>query len=177
MENAVYHPDDGKLERVFCLCLGTGRFLRATFVPLVVSKGDVVLLQPRGDAFCQKMDATGGKYDIETVNPDGSVKVDSVQLRGWAGAVSTPGGSGQVAVLDAARAGHFSGLRLLGVGLTEAGVEAPGSPAVSFLADLLHALFEGGCRALSVVCTDNLPGSGARLRAAVGRAAAGGAAA
>ena len=142
-----------------CVCLGSGRFLRAVLVPAVEAAGlKSIVFQTRGNSFPSMMygprKATG-TYEVDTVEFDGRVltSTHSVVAAGTLG-----NAKGQAAWLSLP--GQLPNLRVIGVGVTEAGL-ASGSAAMKDLARFLFACFNANVQGpLSVINTDNMPGNG-----------------
>ncbi|KAJ0412626.1 hypothetical protein ATCC90586_006993 [Pythium insidiosum] len=149
------------------VCIGSGRFLRAVLVP-VLQRLDchVVLLQPRGTAFADACREDSNIYSIETIQPDGQIVPETIELRAV----------GSLARDDDKRAflrlpGRLQGLRFVGFGVTDAGLQR-GSAAIShltaFLVECWHAIPDNR---LSVLNTDNVPSNGDLIRSLVLQAA------
>ncbi|KAM3577219.1 hypothetical protein VYU27_000901 [Nannochloropsis oceanica] len=145
-----------------CVCLGSGRFLRAVLVPAVEAAGlKSIVFQTRGNSFPSMMygprKATG-TYEVDTVEFDGRVltSTHSVVAAGTLG-----NAEGQAAWLSLPA--QLPNLRVIGVGVTEAGL-ASGSVAMKDLARFLFACFKANVQGpLSVINTDNMPGNGPKI--------------
>ena len=126
----------------------------------------VVCLQTR----CKPTNArrsAAGTYEVDTVEFDGRVRTSEHPVVA-AGSLGAKAGRGAWLGLPA----QLPGLRVVGVGVTEAGV-AEGSQAMLDLAAFLLACYKADVRGpLSVVNTDNVPGNGPKIAAFVAAAAA-----
>lgn len=156
------------LNEDYCICLGAGRFLRAVLVPALSHVGmRCIIAQPRGTGFQEYLDGRGdGCYEVDTVTRDGSV-VTSLYSVISVGSLGTE--EGLRAFLSLPRRLQ-SRLKVIGVGVTEAGV-VEGSHAMFLLMELLHKCFEAGVPRCSVINTDNVPENGNMMRAHVAAAA------
>ncbi len=66
-----------------CLCLGTGRFLRAVLVPALTACGyHPSLIQPRGNSFVSYLRDEKGSYPVDTVTSTGVVETTRVSCYG-----------------------------------------------------------------------------------------------
>jgi hypothetical protein len=177
-----------------CVCLGTGRFLRAVLVPALSQSGfRTALVQPRGrtlldsvlllqaDDAAQADDASDGAktYPVDTVLATGEVETAHVPMYG---AFSLGAAEDRKALFEWLGAYRFSndnssggGMpRVLGVGVTEAGLSGPETSAMKDLYEILRCLCTA-CRTstaadsssllkMSVINTDNVPFNGDVLR-------------
>ena len=117
-----------------CLCIGTGRFLRAVLVPILVEGGyHPILVQPRGRSFLEFMhESSGHTYPVDTVLPDGSIQTDQVPCFG---AFSWGQPSDRVAFNEwMTNQDDWQHLRVIGVGVTEAGLASHNTPVMKHLA-------------------------------------------
>ncbi|RHY07082.1 hypothetical protein DYB25_006257 [Aphanomyces astaci] len=97
---------------------------------------NVVVLQTRGDDFVKQCTLDNLQYEVDTVERDGSVSTQVVQLAG----VASLGVAAQKAAFFG-RIPELTHLRYVGVGVTEAGIH-PSSQAMKDLAAFLVALVE-----------------------------------
>ncbi|RQM21744.1 hypothetical protein B5M09_009463 [Aphanomyces astaci] len=97
---------------------------------------NVVVLQTRGDDFVKQCTLDNLQYEVDTVERDGSVSTQEVQLAG----VASLGVAAQKAAFFG-RIPELTHLRYVGVGVTEAGIH-PSSQAMKDLAAFLVALVE-----------------------------------
>jgi hypothetical protein len=180
------HSSGGSAEscEVDCLCLGTGRFLRAVLVPALVGAGlrPPVLVQPRGRTFLDLLlanddeDGSGGgcgSYEVDTILPCGQVETAQVPVSGAFSLGRDNDRQAFIEWLSSPSSTLFNsngGLpRILGVGVTEAGLSAPDTPAMKDLYMILKCLClrrssSAECSTMSVVNTDNVPFNGDVLR-------------
>ena len=156
------------LEVAQCVCLGSGRFLRAVLVPSLETCGVLsIVAQPRGTSFVEHMAGRGGLYEVDTVLRSGQTRTRSHRIVAC-GSLADDDGKSRFLALPA----RCPGLRYIGVGVTEAGIADPSSKAMRDLYALLRAMQEArraegrGCR-VSVICTDNMPDNGSAIRARV----------
>ncbi|EQC37806.1 hypothetical protein SDRG_04830 [Saprolegnia diclina VS20] len=153
----------GPTDSVTAVCLGAGRFLRSLLVPALRQLGHgVVVAQPRGHDFVDACLAAGSTYEMDVIERDGHTTTHTVELAG-VGTVGTP--DGRAAFLELPYKLPY--LRYIGVGVTEAGIQA-GSPAMADLASFLATCSVALPHAtLSVINTDNLPANGDTIQALV----------
>ncbi|ETV82154.1 hypothetical protein, variant 1 [Aphanomyces astaci] len=149
--------------QVDAVCFGSGRFLRAVLVPVWRHVNlNVVVLQTRGDDFVKQCTLDNLQYEVDTVERDGSVSTQEVQLAG----VASLGVAAQKAAFFG-RIPELTHLRYVGVGVTEAGIH-PSSQAMKDLAAFLVALVEYfPDKCISVINTDNLAANGDLIRSIV----------
>jgi len=152
--------DEAAFAKASAVCMGTGRFLRAVLVPALTELGEeVVLAQTRGTSFGSYMAKRENRaYEVDTVEHDGTVVTSSVPVAAC-GTLGTA--DGRLAFMSLP--GRLPALRLLGLGLTEAGIAHNGRSILD-LAEFLHGCFRAGLgrpeAPLSVVNTDNMPLNG-----------------
>ncbi|OQR81671.1 hypothetical protein THRCLA_11522 [Thraustotheca clavata] len=154
---------NGPLEDVQAICLGSGRFLRAVLVPAFryLNYG-VIVAQTRGRDFVDACLGAKGTYEVDTVDINGDITTDIVQLA----AVGTLGTSeGRTAFLQLPF--KLCNLQYIGVGVTESGIH-PESLAMkdlaAFLTECSQALPDAK---LSVINTDNVPANGDMIKKCV----------
>ena len=124
---------------VDCLCIGTGRFLRAVLVPLLTRNGScphsTLLVQPRGRSFVDAMSKDGATYyEIDTVLRDGTLESSTYPVAGaftWHSPATTDAFYRIGLPPCAAR------IRSLGLGVAEAGLQSPDTPIMQALYYLL----------------------------------------
>mmetsp|Transcript_47618 Transcript_47618/g.136995 ORF Transcript_47618/g.136995 Transcript_47618/m.136995 type:complete len:518 (-) Transcript_47618:260-1813(-) len=157
----VFAPlEEAAFSKVSAVCLGTGRFLRAVLVPALTELGEeVVLAQTRGTSFGTYMQRLKSRcYEVDTVQHDGSVVTAAVPVAAC-GSLGTE--EGRAAFMELP--GRLPGLRIVGLGLTEAGITHNGRSIID-LAEFLHECFHAGLGRgsgiLSVINTDNMPFNG-----------------
>mmetsp|Transcript_3410 Transcript_3410/g.5015 ORF Transcript_3410/g.5015 Transcript_3410/m.5015 type:complete len:628 (-) Transcript_3410:58-1941(-) len=194
--NALF-PEDKS--HIHALCIGSGRFLRSVLVPALIAAGNdndnggylnPVILQTRGRTFMDYCHArqsqtsnnsnssnsnTSGSdflnYEVDTVQHDGQVSTDIISCSG-AGSLGTV--DSKMAVLKDLLP-HLKILRLIGVGVTEAGMAHCHTKAMKDLYELLDTLrhlylysnFSWKCDnpngKISIVNMDNVPQNGSLL--------------
>jgi mannitol-1-phosphate/altronate dehydrogenase len=142
-----------------CVTIGSGRFLRAVFVPAMRALGEqVIVAQTRGSSFGKYFSTRNGSYEVDVVGIDGKVDTEEVTIAG-VGTLGRSDGRNSFMSLP----GKLLNLRYIGVGVTEAGVCHNGQ-AMKDLAELLHACFvakdswvkAAPTNRISVINTDNL---------------------
>ncbi|ETW04070.1 hypothetical protein H310_04447 [Aphanomyces invadans] len=145
---------------VDAICFGAGRFLRAVLVPAWRHVDlNVVVLQTRGDDFVKQCTLNNLRYEVDTVERDGSVSSQVVRVAG----VASLGVAAQKEAFFR-RIPEFTQLRFIGVGVTEAGIH-PSSQAMKDLAAFLSAFVEYfPDKPLSVINTDNVAANGDTIR-------------
>lgn len=125
-----------------CYCIGTGRFLRAVLVPALVQSGyRPALIQPRGRSFLnfvlsQPDEPCGARlYPIDTVLESGEIRTDHIPIYG---AFSLGSPEDRQALLQCGWTTHVKHPpRILGVGVTEAGLAHYDTPIMQDLYEIL----------------------------------------
>lgn len=158
-------PTVNKLDAI---CLGSGRFLRSVLVPAMNAAGFLPLIvQTRGDSFMRYMFdiwnpelSSCMEYDVDTVEANGDVRTDKVQISG-AGSLGKEEGKQALFDVLSSLSGPPS---IIGVGVTEAGLNE-GSKAMIDLLEILNVLYKtfdwtGDESTISIVNTDNVPQNG-----------------
>eukprot|EP00927_Polykrikos_kofoidii_P053507 TRINITY_DN4811_c0_g1_i1.p1 TRINITY_DN4811_c0_g1~~TRINITY_DN4811_c0_g1_i1.p1 ORF type:complete len:965 (+),score=116.25 TRINITY_DN4811_c0_g1_i1:51-2897(+) len=150
-------------EKVFAVCIGTGRFLRAVLVPALIETGsEVIMAQTRGTSFCEYLKGRQDRtFEVDTVQPDGTILTACFPV---AAAGSLGIAEGRSAFMQLPKLLPY--LRFIGLGLTEAGLVHNG-PSIVDLAEFLHGVFLLGVDRecpLSIVNTDNMPFNGDAIR-------------
>ncbi|KAG2502724.1 hypothetical protein BBO99_00009716, partial [Phytophthora kernoviae] len=142
------------------ICIGSGRFLRCVLVPTLRAAGSgVVVAQTRGTSFATACANAQGKYEVDTIQKDGSVQTQEIQVE----AVGSLGDAeGRKAFMQLPS--KLSKLHFIGFGVTESGIAKDG-PAIVDLAELLYNCFQAlPNNVISVVNTDNLPKNGDTIK-------------
>jgi mannitol-1-phosphate/altronate dehydrogenase len=185
------HPalrGEASWDAVDCLCVGTGRFLRATLVPLLTRHGRInstVLVQPRGQSFVQHMirnsanSSSGGTYQVDTVLRDGGLETSDYPV---AAAYSWGTREDWEAFVQEILP-RLSKVCVIGVGVTEAGLSSAQTPVLQALYRFFQCLWQqqtswqeqdqvaGGTtgthhhRKYCVIDMDNVPNNGATIQA------------
>jgi short subunit fatty acids transporter len=101
---------------------------RAVLVPAVELLGGVVIAQPRGEKFVAYMNERAGLYEVDTVLADGSVQTSRHQVEAC-DTLSDSKARSAFLTLPA----RLSGLRVIGVGITEAGFNIEKLVFVNFI--------------------------------------------
>jgi Mannitol-1-phosphate/altronate dehydrogenases len=157
------------------LCIGSGRFLRAVLVPaLVAANLKPAIVQTRGTSFMKycssrKSGEDQWTYEVDTVLHDGEIKTDVIVCYG-AGTLGTEEGKKDtLELLDG-----LKGIKLIGVGVTEAGLASATTKSMRDLFDILSRLQElmsvgtiacnNPSGKISIVNTDNVPHNGDVIR-------------
>jgi hypothetical protein len=186
--------DAASTSSIDCVCLGTGRFLRAVLVPALAQSGyRTALIQPRGRVLLDALllrsneaegdDTDGARtYEVDTVLATGEIETSRVPIHG---AFSLGALDDRQALFDWLRSYRFStndsngGIpRVLGVGVTEAGLSGSDTPAMRDLYEILQCFCStyssrssssssadsSGSR-MSVINTDNVPMNGDVIKA------------
>ncbi|KAL3937889.1 MAG: hypothetical protein SGBAC_007087 [Bacillariaceae sp.] len=153
------------------LCLGTGRFLRSVLVPTLVGAGlRPALIQTRGRSFLEFMAASSvSTYPVDTVLPSGEIQTDPVAC--W-GAFSFGKSEDKQYVLDTFLP-TLTGISVLGIGVTEAGLASKDTQVVQDLFLLLQRIqllitkdkkWDLKGRKICVIDMDNVPNNGDIVR-------------
>eukprot|EP00937_MAST-01D_sp_MAST-1D-sp2_P000815 g815.t1 len=157
--------DAPSFEQVSCVCLGSGRFLRSVLVPAVRQMGcSVIVAQTRSRTFCEYMASRpGNTYEVDCVSPDGSIATSEEPLAACGTLGDTEGRAAFMAL-----PGKLRHLRLVGVGVTEAGI-AHESQSMLDLAEFLFACMGAApsrahAHQLAVINTDNVPDNGDKIK-------------
>ncbi|OWZ11455.1 hypothetical protein PHMEG_00015520, partial [Phytophthora megakarya] len=142
------------------ICIGSGRFLRSVLVPTLIAAGSgVVVAQTRGTSFASACIKAQGTYEVDTIQPDGSVQTQEVQVEA-AGSLGEVDGRTSFLQLPS----KLHKLKFIGFGVTESGIVKDG-PAIVDLTELLYNCFlhlpDNG---ISVINTDNLPKNGDTIK-------------
>mmetsp|Transcript_21128 Transcript_21128/g.41839 ORF Transcript_21128/g.41839 Transcript_21128/m.41839 type:complete len:1121 (+) Transcript_21128:71-3433(+) len=170
-------------DEINSICLGSGRFLRSVLVPFLSSHSNTAVFQTRGrnfvDSFaigtCDKEQGVHAtlptlEYLIDTKNCDGSTTTQSITIcaAGTLGNSSAKSHFFQTVLAERAKS-----LEVIGVGVTEAGLQSRKNGTMVDLTTLLYRLYElGGVsesassknRRICVVNTDNVPNNGDLIR-------------
>jgi hypothetical protein len=154
-----------------CMCLGTGRFLRSVWGPMVGAATDTapVFLQTRGTSFIQYMmdreasPTNKSSYEVDVVLSDGTVRTEYVPCR----AVFSLGHDRASIEQYMWPLFRSRGVQIIAVGVTEAGLLSHTTSAMQDLFSLLlyvrhHELFDS-TQKLCVVNTDNVPNNGSTI--------------
>ncbi|KAG7378210.1 hypothetical protein PHYBOEH_000458 [Phytophthora boehmeriae] len=145
------------------VCIGSGRFMRAVLVPALRALDcSVIVVQTRGSSFADACAKAKGKYEVDTISPDGKVDTNVFELE----AVGSLGVSeGRTAFLDLPS--KLPNLKYIGLGVTEAGL-AEGSQVSKDLAEFLYRAFKDiPDNDLSIINTDNFPNNGDHIKSLV----------
>lgn len=181
-----WHPDylrddtatseSASSNNIDALCIGTGRFLRAVLIPILTRNGtcnSTVCVQPRGRSFFDAMVRQGGgSYEIDTVLRDGSLESSCIPV---AGAFSWGDEELSTAFYQQCLP-KLVNIRILGVGVTEAGLSSADTPIMQALYQFLSKFKQlqqeyyasshdnQGPPKLCVINMDNVPNNGNTLR-------------
>lgn len=160
----LFQPiDKAAFDKASCVCIGTGRFLRAVLLPAMREMGaSVVIGQTRGSTFGDYLHARGdGSYEVDVTLPSGKNATELFSVAA-AGTLGTPAGRAAFMALPA----QLPHLRLIGCGLTEAGICENG-PAMVDVAEFLYQCWKAGAgraHKLSIINTDNMPQNGDKIK-------------
>lgn len=150
------------------LCLGTGRFLRSVLVPALLETDDcnsIVLIQPRGTSFVDYCHgrrthaATGFFYEVDTIEYSGEITTEEV------GPIQNViSMTRDRPLLSDLIQQHATSIRIVGVGVTEAGLASYQTKAMQDLVWIFYQLFQNRkeeyYESICVLNTDNVPFSG-----------------
>jgi mannitol-1-phosphate/altronate dehydrogenase len=139
-------PSDKK--QINSICIGSGRFLRAVLVPaLVASNMKPIIVQTRGRNFIeycasrkeqqqqQQEQDDCWTYEVDTVEHDGKIKTDEIKCYG-AGSLGTDEAKNHVLTMIS----QLENIKVIGVGVTEAGLASSSTKAMKDLFDILSQL-------------------------------------
>ncbi len=173
------------------ICIGSGRFLRSVLVPLLSSNTKPYVFQPRGRSFLdsfrkdthdnnhnnpqQKQSLT---YPVDTIEFDGTTSISNVEIFA-AGTLGTEDGRSQL--MNNLIASKINSLSVIGVGVTEAGLQNASNQCMIDLTELLFkvcsrmsgtaASAEGRILTcpnpngkICIINTDNVPNNGDVIR-------------
>eukprot|EP00804_Cyclotella_cryptica_P002553 CCRYP_010393-RA/>CCRYP_010393-RA protein AED:0.07 eAED:0.07 QI:58/0.6/0.66/1/1/1/6/1554/1100 len=157
------------------LCIGSGRFLRSVLVPFLSSNSKPAVFQTRGrsflDFFVSQNEAVAHehgavvpslRYPVDTIAYDGTICTDYIEISG----VGTLGSSdGKSRLLDLLR----NNIRVIGVGVTEAGLSHAANQCMRDLTLILHTMYcnQGNNEDEHKICiinTDNVLNNGDVIR-------------
>lgn len=152
------------------LCLGTGRFLRSVLVPALLETCDcntIVLIQPRGTSFVDycysrrlPLSESGCfYYEVDTIEHSGDVVTDEV------GPIQDVMSMARDRdVLSELIQRNAASIRIVGVGVTEAGLASHETRAVHDLVWIFYQIFQHrkieNTDSICVLNTDNVPFNG-----------------
>lgn len=168
-------------QEIDAICLGSGRFLRSVLVPFLSSNSKPAVFQTRGRTFLDsfKEEADDGStlnvppslcYPVDTIEFDGTITTSNIDIYA-AGTLGTPDGKSQLMDNLVSKMNCVS---VIGVGVTEAGMQSADNQCMLDLTQLLYNI----CSASSLKCsnpngriciinTDNVPNNGDVIRAHV----------
>ncbi|KAL7686322.1 putative 6-phosphogluconate dehydrogenase, domain 2, metal-dependent hydrolase [Plasmopara halstedii] len=142
------------------VCIGSGRFMRAVLVPIFRSlDSSVIVAQTRGTSFASACAAAEGKYEVDTIKPDGQKDTTVIELEA-VGSLGVP--EGRAAFLKLPN--KLPQLKYIGFGVTEAGLQS-GSQAIQDLAAFLQAAsISIQDNDISIINSDNFPNNGDHIK-------------
>jgi len=155
------------------VCLGTGRFLRSVLVPALLETDEcnnIVLIQPRGRSFVDYCHSRADEercmsYEVDTVEYNG--KITTANIGPIRGVMSLGSNDGREALLKIIQNRAMS-IRMIGVGVTEAGLASSKTSAIRDLTWILCEIYQRRqslssyeeIPKLCVLNTDNVPYNG-----------------
>lgn len=178
----------GSGQNIDAICLGSGRFLRSVLVPFLSFNLKPAVFQTRGrnflDSFndnrCDDATTSSGnnnypvssslQYPVDTIEFDGSITTSDIEIYS-AGTIGTAGG--KYSLMDRLIS-NMNCIAVIGVGVTEAGLQSADNQCMLDLTELLNKIFRR--RSLQcpnpngricVINTDNLPNNGDVMRSHV----------
>lgn len=166
--DACYWKSEDAEDSVQCLCLGTGRFLRAVLVPaLNHAKLSPALIQTRGTSFYQYMKTRSkeSSYQVDTVQVSGEIATQDVSCFG---AFTLGSSDGKRATWDFVNS-LSNPVQIIGMGVTEAGLASPDTPAMKSLMEMLKVLSAkrkdtNNDKKICIIDMDNVPNNGDTIR-------------
>ena len=141
MTSSLFSSDKRQIDSI---CIGSGRFLRAVLVPaLIASNMKPIIVQTRGTSFmkyCKSRCHPSGSFDyltyeVDTVEFDGNTVTQEIKCYG-ASSLGTQ--EGKQDVMDLIQDMHE--IKLIGVGVTEAGLANSSTQAVLDLYEILSLI-------------------------------------
>ena len=169
---------DGRQD-VDAICLGSGRFLRSVLVPFLSSNMKPAVFQTRGRNFLDFFGTNGGDdsdgvisvtsslcYPVDTVQFDGNITTSDVEIY----AAGTLGSTeGRVQLLENL-VSNIRCISVIGVGVTEAGMQNADNQCMVDLTELLYRIYSKPLTCtnpngrICVINTDNVPNNGDVIR-------------
>ena len=170
-------------QEINAICIGSGRFLRSVLVPLLSSHAKPCVFQTRGRTFLDsfKDDADNDKntpkllaYPVDTVEFDGTTTTSDIEIYA-AGTLGTADGRSQL--MDNL-VSKINSLTVIGVGVTEAGLQNASNQCMIDLTELLFKIYtrlNAGTAddvltcpnpngKMCIINTDNVPNNGDVIR-------------
>jgi len=158
-------PDGQDIDAI---CIGSGRFLRSVLVPFLSSNLKVAIFQTRGrtflDSFKQQTDVPPYhlSYPVDTIEFDGSTTTSNINICA-AGTLGNEDGKSQLldGIVTAMKC-----ISIIGVGVTEAGLQRSDNQCMLDLTELLHEIYYNNVECsnpngkIVIVNTDNVPNNG-----------------
>ncbi len=173
----------GHGQDIDAICLGSGRFLRSVLVPFLSFNLKPAVFQTRGRNFLDSFkdnphpcnDVTSNyhvpslHYPVDTVQFDGSIVTCDIEIYA-AGTIGTS--YGKASLMDHL-VSNMSGIAVIGIGVTEAGLQSSENQCMLDLTELLNKIFRRSLKCsnpngkICVINTDNLPSNGDVMRSHV----------
>ncbi len=164
-------------QEINAICIGSGRFLRSVLVPLLSSHSKPCVFQTRGRTFLDsfKNDAVDNDnmtYPVDTVEFDGTTTTSDIEIYA-AGTLGTADGRSQLMNILVSR---INSLTVIGVGVTEAGLQHASNQCMVDLTELLFKVYTRMSAAtdilkcpnpngkICIINTDNVPNNGNVIR-------------
>jgi mannitol-1-phosphate/altronate dehydrogenase len=172
-------------QEINAICIGSGRFLRSVLVPLLASHAKPCVFQTRGrtflDFFSDDDDDDNNKtpkslltYPVDTVEFDGTTTTSEIEIYA-AGTLGTTDGRSQLMDYLVSK---INSLTVIGVGVTEAGLQNASNQCMIDLTELLFKVYTRMSAAakdiflqcpnphgkICIINTDNLPNNGDLIR-------------
>ncbi len=175
-------------QEINAICLGSGRFLRSVLVPLLSSHAKPCVFQTRGRTFLDSFTEDGVvvddnnttsksllTYPVDTVEFDGTTTTSDIEIYA-AGTLGTANGRSQL--MDNL-VSKINSLTVIGVGVTEAGLQNASNQCMIDLTELLFKAYTRMSAAgaadiilqcpnpngkICIINTDNVPNNGDVIR-------------
>ena len=168
-------------QEINAICIGSGRFLRSVLVPLLSSHAKPCVFQTRGRTFVDsfKDDTDDGNnistlltYPVDTVEFDGTTTTSNIEIYA-AGTLGTADGRSHLMDILVS---SINSLTVIGVGVTEAGLQHASNQCMVDLTELLFNVYTRMSAAMDIlqcpnpngkICiinTDNVPNNGDVIR-------------
>ena len=158
-------PDGQDIDAI---CIGSGRFLRSVLVPFLSSNSKVAIFQTRGRTFLDSIKQQTEvpsyhlSYSVDTIEFDGSTTTSNINICA-AGTLGNEDGKSQLldGIVTAMKC-----ISIIGIGVTEAGLQRSDNQCMLDLTELLHEIYYNNVQCsnpngkIVIVNTDNVPNNG-----------------
>mmetsp|Transcript_18007 Transcript_18007/g.32728 ORF Transcript_18007/g.32728 Transcript_18007/m.32728 type:complete len:200 (-) Transcript_18007:383-982(-) len=158
-------------KEIDAICLGSGRFLRSVLVPFLSSNLKPAVFQTRGRTFLDSfksdhVDVIDGRntvpslrYPVDTIQFNGNTTTSNIEIYA-VGTLGNPDGKSQ---LMCSLLSKMNCVTVIGVGVTESGLQSADNQCMLDLTQLLYKVFVQKMKCtnpnekICVINTDNVP--------------------